>query len=134
MAEFNALVTDTHPLLFHGAGGGRLSPRVAAHFDACDRQEAIVYVPVAVIWETCLLSYSGKVDLKRSVQSFFEELLENPAYQALDLTPEQVYLADEVRPNRDPFDALICAAARFLELPLLTRDTAIEDSGIVVVW
>ena len=48
---------------------------------------------------------------------------------------EQVYRADEARPNRDPFDALICAAARHLELPLLTRDGDIRASGLVrVIW
>ena len=93
VAEFNALVTDTHPLLFHGAGGGRLGPRAAAHFNACDRLEAIVYVPVVVIWETCLLAHVGKINLKRSAQTFFEELFRSSAYQPLDLTPEQAYLA-----------------------------------------
>ena len=43
--------------------------------------------------------------------------------------------ADGLRFNRDPFDALICAAARDLALPLLTRDTDITESGAVrVVW
>jgi predicted nucleic acid-binding protein len=40
-----------------------------------------------------------------------------------------------MRPNDDPFDALICAAARHLDLPLLTRNGDIQDSGLVrVVW
>ena len=43
--------------------------------------------------------------------------------------------ADAARPNRDPFDALICAAARHLELALLTRDGDIRQSGLVrVIW
>jgi PIN domain nuclease of toxin-antitoxin system len=46
-----------------------------------------------------------------------------------------VLLADEVKPNNDPFDALICAAALSLELPLITRDRDIEQSRIVTtVW
>jgi PIN domain nuclease of toxin-antitoxin system len=55
--------------------------------------------------------------------------------QPLDLTPEQVYDADASRPNRDPFDALICAAARHLNLPLISRDADIGRSGLVeVIW
>jgi PIN domain nuclease of toxin-antitoxin system len=51
------------------------------------------------------------------------------------LTAEQVYLADEIALHNDPFDALICAAARSLGLPLITRDGNIEDSGVVdVIW
>ena len=60
-----------------------------------------------------------------------------PRINPVDLTPEQVYAAqaDAARPNRDPFDALICAAARHLELALLTRDGDIRQSGLVrVIW
>jgi len=49
--------------------------------------------------------------------------------------PEQVYLAEELRFTRDPFDALIVAAAVTLDLPLLTRDEDIRQSGAVrVIW
>ena len=134
MAE-PAAVTDTHPLLFHATGSKRLGKRAAAHFQACEQQQAITYVPVAVIWEAGLLARVGRVDLRRSLREFFADLFSNPAYQPLDLTPEQVYLADEERPNNDPFDALICAAARSLELPLLSRDSDIHESGLVkVLW
>jgi PIN domain nuclease of toxin-antitoxin system len=52
-----------------------------------------------------------------------------------NLTFEQVYLADGARPNDDPFDGLICAAARHLDLPLITRDRQIERSGLVrTIW
>jgi hypothetical protein len=53
------------------------------------------------------------------------DLFNNPAYHPLDLTLEQVYLADELRFTRDPFDALIVAATRTLALPLLIRDADI---------
>jgi PIN domain nuclease of toxin-antitoxin system len=49
--------------------------------------------------------------------------------------PRQLYLADDLRFTRDPFDALIVAAARTLDLPLLTRDADISASGTIqVVW
>lgn len=131
----DAAVTDTHALLFHAAGGGRLGPKAAAHFAACERREALVYVPVAVIWECALLARSGRVNLRRSVRDFFADLFSNPGYHPHDLTASQVFLAEEVRVNRDPFDALICAAAIDLELPLVTRETDIRASGRVrVIW
>jgi hypothetical protein len=30
-------VTDTHALVFHAAGGGKLGPHAAAFFDRCER-------------------------------------------------------------------------------------------------
>jgi PIN domain nuclease of toxin-antitoxin system len=135
VADTAAAVTDTHALLFHAAGGGRLGKKAAAHFAACERREALIYVPVAVVWETALLARAGRVNLRRSIRAFFEDLFSNPAYLPHDLTAGQVFDAEEVRINRDPFDALICAAARDLELPLITRDGDIRSSGSVrVIW
>lgn len=128
-------MTDTHPLLFHAAGGTRLGKRAARLYKVAEERAAIVYVPVAVMWECSLLARIGRVELGRSLEEFFTDLFSNPAYQALDLTPEQIYIADRERPNNDPFDALVCAAARSLDLPLLTRDGDIEESGLVrALW
>lgn len=135
MAEHRAAVTDTHALIFHAAGGGRLGSRAVAFFQRCERQEAILYIPTIVIWECSLLARIARVNLRRTVRDFFGDLFSNPAYQPLDATPEDVYDADELRFNRDPFDALICAAARRLDLPLVTRDGDIRASGVVrVIW
>ena len=135
VADPEAAVTDTHALMFHAAGGGRLGPKAAAFFDRCEQRAAILYVPGAVIWECGLLARAARINLRRTVRAFFDDLFSNPSYQPLDVTPEQIYLADELRFNRDPFDALICAAARTVELPLITRDGDIRGSGAVrVIW
>lgn len=135
MGDPEAAVTDTHALVFHAAGGGKLGPRASAFYNRCERREAILYVPAAVIWECSLLARVSRINLRRTVREFFDDLFSNPSYQPLDLTPGQVFLADELRFTRDPFDALICAAARTLELPLVTRDSDIRASGAVrVMW
>ncbi len=135
VADLPAAVADTHALLFHAAASRALGRRAAGHFEACERQQALVYVPMAVIWEVSLLSRASRINLRRPIRNFFEDLFSNPAYHPLDLTPEQVYLADDLRFTRDPFDALIVAAARTLTLPLLTRDADIRASGAVrVIW
>ena len=135
MASGESAVTDTHPLIFHAAGGGHLGRQAAAFFERCEHQNAIVYVPAAVIWECSLLARVSRINLRRSVRAFFDDLFSNPAYQPLDLTPDQLYLADELRFTRDPFDALIVSAAQTVGLPLLTRDSHIRESGTVrVIW
>lgn len=136
MADPDAAVTDTHALLYFAGTGARLGKPAAAQFAAAEARRALIYVPVAVLWEITLLARAGRFNLRRSPRAFFADLFSNPAYQPYDLTPSQVLDADELAPrvNRDPFDALICAAARDLDLPLLTRDTAIAESGAVRVW
>ena len=135
MADPEAAVTDTHALLFHAAGGRGLGPKAAAFFNRCERREAILYVPTVAMWECSLLARVGRINLRRTVRAFFDDLFSNPAYQPIDVTPEDVFLADELRFNRDPFDALIVASARNAGLPLITRDGDIRKSGVIaVIW
>ena len=135
MGEIEAAVTDTHPLLYHARGGRSLGKRARAAFLACEERRTLIYVPVAVAWEITLLVRAARVELGRSVRSFCDDIFSNPAFQPLDITLEQAMIADEVPILRDPFDALICAAALSLGLPLLTRDRAIEESGVVrTLW
>ena len=135
MADLTAVVTDTHPLVFHAAGGGRLGPKAKATFAAAEAGRTIVYVPAAVIWEVSLLARIVRINLHRSVRAFFDDLFSNPAYQPHDVTAAQIFDADELRFTRDPFDGVIVAAARDLSLPLITRDGLIRESGSVkTLW
>ena len=130
-----AAVTDTHPLIFHAAGKDRLGRRAARLFERCEAREAIVYVPAAVMWECSLLVRARRINLRRSVRAFFDDLFSNPAFQPRDLTADQVCAADDLPLTHDPFDALIVAAARTLDLPLITRDAIIGESRTVpIVW
>ena len=135
MADIPAAVADTNALMFYAAGSPRLGKRGAAIFAACERQEALLYVPVAVVWECMLLAHRGRVAFATDVPAFFEDLFSNPAFQPYDLTVAQVLLAAEMTFTRDPFDGLICAAAADLDLPLITRDADIALSKRVrVMW
>lgn len=128
-------MADTHALLMHIGARKTLGPKAAAHFRAAEEGTALVYVPMAVVWEVTLLARAGGVNLRRSPAAFFSELFLNPSYQPVDLTLDQVFAADAARFNRDPFDALIVATAQVFGLPLLTRDVAIVASKLVkVIW
>jgi PIN domain nuclease of toxin-antitoxin system len=135
VADLPTAVTDTHPLIFHAAHAGVLGSRARRIFDAAERQQALIYVPAAVMWEVSLLARVGRINLRRPVRAFFDDLFSSPSYQPVDLTAEHVYIADELRFTRDPFDALIVATARALDHPLLTRDAVIRAAGTVkVLW
>ena len=101
-----AAVADTHAVLFHAAGGRGLGPKAAAMFDRCERQQAVIYVPTIVMWEVSLLARVSRVNLRRTARGFFDDLFSNPSYQPFDMTADQVYMGDELRFSRDPFDLL----------------------------
>lgn len=131
----SAAVTDTHALVFHAAGGGKLGTKAQAMFAAAERRDAIIYVPAAVMWEVGLLARVVRINLRRPLRQFFADLFSNPAYQPHPLDAGQVFDADDLRFTRNPFDALIVAAARDLQVPLITRDGPIRASGTVrAIW
>ena len=82
-----------------------------------------------------MLARRVRANLHRPPRAFFDDLFSNPAYQAHPLDQRQVFDAGDLRLLNDPFDALICAAARDLELPLMTADSAIAASKLVTtIW
>lgn len=134
-AVADVAVTDTHALLFHTSGARALGRRAAAQFAACAAQQSVVYVPAAVVWGVAVLTRTPRAILKTSVREYFDHVFSNPCLQLLDLTAAQIFDANELGFTRDPFDGLIVAAARSLDLPLITRDEAIRASGAVrVLW
>lgn len=133
--DLPAVATDTHALIYHSHGDKRLGTQAARRFAAAERQQGIIYVPAAVVWEVSLLARAGRIVLRRSHRELFSDLFSNPAFQFHDLTAAQIAAADELRINRDPFDALIVAAALALKVPLVTRDADIRASKAVrVIW
>jgi PIN domain nuclease of toxin-antitoxin system len=130
-----AAVTDTNALLFHASRSARIGRRAGELFAAAERREAVVYVPMAVVWEVTILARRVRVNLHRPPRSFFEDLFSNPAYQVHPMDGTQIFDAGDIRALNDPFDALICAAARDLQLPLMTADAAITASKLVTtIW
>lgn len=104
-------------------------------FRAAEAGQVLIYVPMAVLIEVTLLYRAGRGRLRVPPATFFSTLFLNPAYQALDLSSEQIFASDDLRFTRDPYDALIVAAAQVLRLPLITRDTAIAASkSVKVIW
>lgn len=135
MSLLAAAVCDTHALLLHAGGDARLGQQAAAHFTACEARNAIIYVPVVVLWEIDLLTQRGHIDLGRPLAAFTEDLFSNPAYHPVEISLEHVLLAAAQQSANDPFAALIAAAAQQLGLPLLTGNTQIAESASVqTVW
>lgn len=95
----------------------------------------MVYVPMAVLMEMTFLARAGRGGMREPVATVFETLFSNPSFQPLDLSLEQLLIANDLQFNRGPYDALIVAAALVLGLPLITRDSAIvESKAVKVLW
>ena len=127
-----AYVTDTHPLLwFVAAARRKLSTQVLGVFRRCEAGEDTVYVPAAVVWETALIVEQGKVRLAPSFRAWWDARFACPTLIYTPLELGHIHEAYGLHALEGPLDRLIVGTARALDLPLLTKDKTITDSGLV---
>jgi len=126
-------VTDTHAFVHYSQRKisklGRQSRRL---FRNADAGKILIYVPTIVLWEIVrppgLLLHPDRLD------SWCRHLNEGPGYTIAPLEWQDVNEARHL-PFRDPADCLIVGTALRLGIPLITKDQAIVDSGLVeTIW
>ena len=131
----SVFVTDTHPLIWFTLNKrSALSKKVLAVFESAEKGEGFIYVPAIVLWETALLEQAGKIKLYNGFLRWTEKLFGNPGFGLAPLEPEAIALGAGYKINGDPFDETITAFAAHLDLPLITKDTAITNAGLVKVY
>jgi len=124
-------VTDTHPLVWYATNKlAKLSKKALSAFNAASRDEALIYVPSFVFWEIALLLKIRRISLQESYGDWAEHLVARPGF---DLAPFSVEVTTEAYtyPFSDPFDGVITATAKVMDLSLITADREITDSGLV---
>jgi PIN domain nuclease of toxin-antitoxin system len=129
-------VTDTHPLIWHGADKrAKLSRKAARIFDAAEDEQSLIYIPLAVFWETTILLKSGRVGLPEPFDHWHSGILTRPGFDLAPLDLRTVSESLALGMFGDPFDCIIVATARVLDLPLITADQRITESRMVeVIW
>ncbi len=127
-----AYVTDTVGLILY-LEKRRFGKRAERVFEAAARSETCVRIPAMVMAEIlylqqCRRTSAGLADVGR--------LLSEP--NGFDESPMDfgvIAAANEIFGIPDLHDRLIAATARSLDIPLITNDTAIEESGAVrTIW
>jgi PIN domain nuclease of toxin-antitoxin system len=135
MPNVDAVLADTHALLWWQAGGDRLSRAAARRIERAD----VVYVSPVTCWEIAMLVTKGRVALDRPVSAWIDDLLATTADIA-DLTPAVAVTAGELPDfHGDPADRIIYATAASRQLPLITKDTRLHDlanshRGVKAFW
>jgi PIN domain nuclease of toxin-antitoxin system len=91
------------------------------------------WVPAAVVAELVLLRELGRIDI--GLPHLRTAMEQAPGLRFLPLDLRQLDEFAALGVLRDPFDRLIVAASRVMEAKLVTRDTALEEQGLVqTVW
>ncbi|HSN88516.1 MAG TPA: type II toxin-antitoxin system VapC family toxin [Thermoanaerobaculia bacterium] len=130
------LVADTHAILWYLSDSPRLSSRALARMQGTVAAGHQILVPTISLVEIVYLTEKGRLPDQALGRIYHH--LDQPD-SGLALAPLDGGVARTVsRISRDQVpdmpDRLIAATALYWELPLVTRDRAIQGSGIETIW
>lgn len=129
-------VTDTHSLIWYLEADPELSSAARETFFAGDRGELVVYVPTICLVEIIYLQEKGRIS-SGLLGQFNAKLLAGATGLALaDLTANVVTALALIPRSTVPDmpDRIITATALHLGLPLISKDSKIQVSGIQIIW
>jgi PIN domain nuclease of toxin-antitoxin system len=128
-----AFLIDTHIWVWWIARNPKLPGKV---LEALDNAVERPFLSVVSLWELSILVEMDQVELTPSPRQWLEVATHPRAVQIAQITPsvalELLDLPSSLQ--RDPADRMIVATARALDLPLLTFDRRIRNSGLVKLW
>ncbi|HEV2963101.1 MAG TPA: PIN domain-containing protein [Candidatus Angelobacter sp.] len=131
-------VTDTHALLWHVSGRTeKLGLRATKVFEGAERADgsALIHIPTIVLSECLSIFESGKIRIKQRFDDWVQQLNSHKYFSIEDLRVYTILKSFELPLIRDPFDRMIVATALDLELPLISADIEIEETGYVdLLW
>lgn len=125
-------VADTMVLIRHFSRSGALGTKAQEVLKGTNRGENIIWVSIISLAEIMYLAEKNRIPLTLDMM---REVLENvDNYGIVDLDIEIVMVADTIS-GLELHDRLIVATAKHLEVPMITSDHQITDSGVVdIVW
>lgn len=128
-------VTDTHPLVWYSTGKHtHLSRKVLTAFQKAETSETLIYIPAVVFWEIALLENLGKIKLNERFDRWADNLLANNNFEIVPLETSIISQSVGYNFNNDSFDKIIVASAAELDVPLITKDTAIIESNLIEIY
>ena len=112
-----------------------MSPRVVRIFDQAFAGRGLIVIPAAVLWEMSLLVEHGRIQLRESFEQWTSALASRDGIDVAALGMDIIVEAHHLRFHGDPFDRTIVAAARVMDLSLITKDQLIIESNLVdIAW
>ncbi len=119
---------DTHPLLWALADDPRLPRALASDIDSDPARFAISDVS---LWEIAIKRSTGKLDTPDDLPGIVAQL----GFGHFSITRQQVWAVRDLPfHHRDPFDRLLIAQARDLDVALVTSDEAMAAYDVPVLW
>lgn len=126
------LLLDTHALIWWWTDDRQL-PASARKLIADERNEIVV--SAASAWEIATRRRLGKLGLPALTALRYEALLAADGFVPLAITTVHALTAGEYpQEHGDPFDRILAAQSSLEHMPLVSKDRALRQFDVDLVW
>jgi PIN domain nuclease of toxin-antitoxin system len=126
------LLLDTHTFLWFVENSPSLSTNALTYIKDVSNE---VYVSIASIWELAIKISVGKLQIAQPLEVFVPSQLSLNKMSALQITLDAAALVATLPlHHRDPFDRLLIAQALTTQMPIVSKDEALDAYGITRLW
>ena len=126
-------VADTHTLIWFLTGSSQLGQNALQIMRESAAGREIIVIPTIVLGELMSLCEKGKTSL--NFREVLTKIESGDNYRIVPLDLATLKAASQTLADLSMHDRFIIATAKTLNLPLLTRDQAITQSGQVhTIW
>jgi PIN domain nuclease of toxin-antitoxin system len=126
------ILLDTHAFLYWIMDSDRLSRRAREVF--LDSGSELLW-SAASSWEVSIKYALGRLELAKPPKEIFPEQLRRQRIGSLPVEHSHAFRVAELPlHHRDPFDRLLVAQAQVERVPILSRDQALRDYDVEVIW
>lgn len=126
------LFIDTHSFLWFITGSANLSAEARKSIEDLDN---VRLFSIASLWEIAIKVSVGKLNLGQPFAVLFPEQLTKNLVDLLAITVDHAAaVAGLPFHHKDPFDRMIIAQAIVEQVPIISKDAALDAYGITRVW
>lgn len=123
---------DTHAVLWCLTDDPRLGTTARTLISSSTRTDLVI--SDIVLLEVSYLFAKGRIGNKRGIGTLLGKISDSFRVVPIDSQIAEMALRLDL-PHGDPFDRVISATAKVHEIPLITRDRLISESGVVAtIW
>lgn len=129
------IVLDTHVLIWWLLDAKKLSKRALESIEKAEKEKQL-FISTITVWELAMLVKKGRLQLSGETRDLVEQIAKIPSLKILDIS-SQIALESVLLdyPHPDPADRIIIASAKFLGMPLISKDRKIRSfKEIETIW
>ncbi len=126
-------VTDTHALLWWFSNNRKLSKNASDIFEKCENGENVIFIPSIVIAEA--LSIFDKKRISFNFKKLLSKINDSENFVLIALDYPILQKMVSLRNLPELHDKIIVSTAKYLNLPLITKDVKIQSlTYIKTIW